>query len=115
MSIVESIGETNKKAADLGEKYLDTSYEYYKLKIFQQLTITVSMVFKAILIGSFLAVGLTFTALAVAISIGKALGNYAQGFILVGLVFIFLSFIAFLFKKRINNFVVDLLSEKFFN
>ena len=115
MSIVESIGETNKKVADLGEKYLDTSYEYYKLKIFQQLTITVSMVFKAILIGSFLAVGLTFTALAVAISIGKALGNYAQGFILVGLVFIFLSFIAFLFKKRINNFVVDLLSEKFFN
>ncbi len=49
MSIAESIGETNKKATDLGEKYLNTSYDYYKLKIFQQLTITVSMVFKAIL------------------------------------------------------------------
>lgn len=115
MSIVESIGETNKKATDLGEKYLKTSYEYYKLKIFQQLTITISMVFKAILIGSFLAIGLFFMAMALALFIGEALDNYTQGFIIVGLIFIFLSFIALLFKKRVNDFVVNLLSEKFFN
>ena len=115
MGIAESIGETNKKATDLGEKYLKTSYEYYKLKIFQQLTLTISMVFKAILIGSFLIIGLGFMALALALYVGETRGSYAQGFIIVGLVFIVFSFIAFLFKKRVNNFVVNLLSEKFFN
>jgi hypothetical protein len=115
MSVIESLGKTNKKAADLGEKYLDTSYEYYKLKIFQQLTITISMVFKAILIGSFLAIGLFFIALALALFIGKTLDNYAQGFIIMGLIFVFLSFISLLFKKRVNDFVVSILSEKFFN
>jgi hypothetical protein len=33
----------------------------------------------------------------------------------MGLIFIFLSFIALLFKKRVNDFVVSILSEKFFN
>jgi len=110
-----SLGETNKKAIDISEKYLNTSYEYYKLKIFQQLTITISMVFKAILIGSFLAIGLFFMALGLALFIGEALGNYTQGFIIVGLIFLFLSFIALLLKKRVNDFVVSILSEKFFN
>jgi len=110
-----SLGETNKKAIDISEKYLNTSYEYYKLKIFQQLTITISMVFKAILIGSFLAIGLFFMALGLALFIGEALGNYTQGFIIVGLIFLFLSFMALLLKKRVNDFVVSILSEKFFN
>lgn len=115
MSLSESVGETNKKAIDIGEKYLNTSYEYYKLKIFQQLTITISIVFKAILIGSFLVIGLFFMALALGLLIGDILGSYAQGFIIVGLIFMFLSFIALLLKKRIHNFVVAILSEKFFN
>ena len=115
MSLGESLGETNKKATDIGEKYLKTSYEYYKLKIFQQLTVTISMVFKAILIGSFLVIGLGFMALALALFIGKILDSYTQGFIIMGLIFIGLSFIALLFKKRVNDFVVNILSEKFFN
>ncbi len=115
MSLGESLGETNKKATDLGEKYLKTSYEYYKLKIFQQLTVTISMVFKAILIGGFFVIGLGFMALALALFIGEILDNYTQGFILTGLIFICLSFIALLFKKRVNDFVVNILSEKFFN
>ncbi len=57
MDIVDSIRETNKKATNLGEKYLKTSYEYYKLKIFQQLSISVGMFFKVILIGTLLVIG----------------------------------------------------------
>ena len=115
MSILESIGETNKKATEIGEKYLQTSYEYYKLKIFQQLTITISVVFKAILIGGFLMIGLGFVALGLAIFIGEILDSYTQGFVIMGLIFIFFSFITILFKKRVNDFVVAILSEKFFN
>ena len=49
MDIVDSIRETNKKATSLGEKYLKTSCEYYKLKIFQQLSISVGMFFQSFL------------------------------------------------------------------
>jgi len=115
MSLGESLGQTNKKATEIGEKYLKTSYEYYKLKIFQQLTETIGMVFKAILIGGFLVIGLGFMALALALFIGEILDSNTQGFVIMGLIFLCLSFIAILFKKRVNDFVVTILSEKFFN
>ncbi len=115
MDIVDSIRETNKKATNLGEKYLKTSYEYYKLKIFQQLSISVGMFFKVILIGTLLVIGLVFIALGLALSIGESLGSYPIGFISMGLIFFLFSSIALLFKKRITDFVVTLLSKTFFS
>lgn len=115
MSLGDAIGETNKKATDAGEEYLKSSYEYYKLKIFQQLTITISIVFKAILIGGFLITAIGFLSLALALYIGKLLNDYTLGFLIIGFVLLLLAFIVFLMKKRVNDFVVDLLSEKFFN
>lgn len=115
MGLGESISETNSKTSEVGEKYLKTSYDYYKLKIFQQLTISISMVFKAFAIGGLLLLGLCFLAIALAFSIGKSLESYSLGFIIVGVIFMILSLIAFIFRKHINNFTVKKLSKKFFN
>lgn len=115
MSLGESISETNSKAVDVGEKYLKTSYDYYKLKIFQQLTISTSMVFKAVAIGGLLLMGLCFIAIALAFSLGKALESYTLGFTIVGAIFFCFSVIAFLLRAHINNFLVKKLSKKFFN
>ncbi|MFD1161428.1 hypothetical protein [Hwangdonia seohaensis] len=115
MSLSESIGKTNAKASEIGEKYLKTSYDYYKLKIFQQLSISISMVFKAIIIGGLLLMGLCFLGIALAFSIGKAMDSYMLGFVIVGAVFILLSVIALLTRKHINNITVKALSEKFFD
>ncbi|WP_418602187.1 hypothetical protein [Hwangdonia sp.] len=115
MSLSESIGKTNAKASEIGEKYLKTSYDYYKLKIFQQLSISISMVFKAIIIGGLLLMGLCFLGIALAFSIGKAMDSYMLGFVIVGGVFILLSVIALITRKHINNITVKALSEKFFD
>ncbi|WOD44910.1 hypothetical protein [Hwangdonia lutea] len=115
MSLSESIGKTNAKATEIGEKYLKTSFDYYKLKIFQQLSISISMVFKAIIIGGLLLMGLCFLGIALAFAIGKAMDSYMLGFVIVGAVFIFLSVIALLTRKHINNMTVKALSEKFFD
>ena len=115
MSLIESINETNTKATKVGEKYLNTSFEYYKLKIFQQLTISTSMVFKTIVIGGLLLIGLSFLAIALAILIGKALESYTLGFIIVGALFICIALLAFSLRSYINNYTVKILSQKFFN
>lgn len=115
MSLNDSLANTNKKAKQVSEKFFHTSYEYYKLKIFQQLTASFGIVFKTLLIGSLLVIGLTFLAIALAFLIGKSLGNYTQGFLIVGGSFIFLAFIAFMLRKHMSNFIVRHLSEKFFN
>lgn len=114
MSLGESISETNAKASDVSKKYLKTSYDYYKLKIFQQLTVSVSMVFKAVAIGGLLLMGLCFLGIATAISIGNTLESLTLGFITVGIIFMVLSLIGFVFRKHINNLVVKKISKKFF-
>ena len=115
MSLGESIGEANSKASNVGEKYLKTSYKYYKLKIFQQLTISISIIFKAVAIGGLLLLGLSFLAIAMVFSIGKTLDSYTLGFVVVGLIFVFFSVIVFLLRKHINNLTVKKISKKFFN
>ncbi|SFZ89882.1 hypothetical protein SAMN05428642_101616 [Flaviramulus basaltis] len=115
MRLVDSINDTNSKAKEVGEKYLKTSYEYYKLKIFQQLTISVSLVFKAFAIGALLLLGIVFLAIALAILIGESLDNYALGFLWVGFIFLILSLIVFLFRKHLNNLIIKKLSKTFFN
>ncbi|MDO6761136.1 hypothetical protein Q4566_13070 [Tamlana sp. 2_MG-2023] len=115
MSLNDSLADTNRKAKAVSEKFFNTTYDYYKLKIFQQLTASFGIVFKTIFIGSMLMIGLTFIAIAAAFLIGKALGNYTHGFLIVGGVFILLSLIAFMLRKHMSNFIVKTLSEKFFN
>lgn len=115
MSLFESLSDTNAKASEIGKKYVEKSYEYYRLKIFQQLTISISMVFKAIVIGGLLLLGVCFLGAALALIIGTSTGNYALGFAIVGAVFTVLSVIAILLRKHINNMTVKKLSEKFFD
>lgn len=115
MGVLGSINETNDKAIEVGEKYFKTSYKYYKLKIFQQLTITVSMVFKALIIGSLAAIFLLLGAIALSLLIGETLGSYVLGFFIVGLFFLTLSVMAYVFKNSINKIVIQKLSRKYFN
>ncbi|ULC59881.1 hypothetical protein MBM09_02610 [Flaviramulus sp. BrNp1-15] len=115
MSLIDSVNETNSKAKEVGEKYLKTSYDYYKLKIFQQLSISVTLIFKVFAIGGLILLGLIFLAIALAILIGESTGNYTTGFLWVGFIFLVFSLIAFLLRKHLNKLVIKKLSKTFFN
>ncbi len=60
MGVIDSLNETSDKAVDIGETYYRKTREYYKLKIFQQLTQTMGLFCKMILIGSFVFIGFVF-------------------------------------------------------
>ena len=58
MSVFNSLNETSTHAVDTGEELLKKSYDYYRLKIFQQVSVSISMVLKTILIGGLALMGI---------------------------------------------------------
>lgn len=115
MGIIDSINKTTDKITDSGGAYLKKSEEYYKLKIFQQLTISISVVAKVLIIGGLLFSALFFIAFAVALAIGEWLNNLALGYLIIGSFFILLVLIVYLKRNIINQKIIQALSEKFFD
>lgn len=115
MNIFESINHTSGKMADAGETYVKKSQEYFKLKVFQQITVSISLVSKALIIGGLLFIGLFFAAFASALAIGQWLGNLALGYLIVALVFLIATVIVYSKRKFINRKIIKSLSSKFFD
>ena len=115
MGIIESINKTTDNIADSGETYLKKSQEYYKLKIFQQITISISVVAKVLIIGGLLFSALFFMAFAAALAIGDWLDNLALGYLVIGSFFVVFVLLAYLKRNIINDKVVQALSKKFFD
>ncbi|CAN0590876.1 unnamed protein product, partial [Ectocarpus sp. 12 AP-2014] len=51
MGVIDSLNETSNKAIDVGEVYYKKTQEYYRLKVFQQLTMTTGMLLKTAVFG----------------------------------------------------------------
>lgn len=115
MGLVDAISNTNEKAVEVSERYVKTSFKYYKLKLFQQLSISVSIVFKALIIGGLALMCILICAIGLALFIGRSTGNYPLGFFMVGLLFLILSIIAYALKHLINKWVIKKLSNKFYD
>lgn len=115
MTVFESINHTTTKATDLGQDYIKKSQEYYKLKIFQQLTFSFSMLGKALVIGSILFIGFVFLAFALAIAIGDWLSNVALGYLIVSGLFFCIALIVYKLRHRIDQKIIKTMSPKFFN
>lgn len=114
-NIFESINNTSDKAVDIGEKYINDTREYYKLKIFQQLSISISLVAKALVIGGILFIGLIFLAIAAALAIGAWIDNMALGYVIVAAILMMIGGIVYLKRAFINKKIIKVLSLKFFN
>lgn len=114
-NIFESINNTTDKAVDIGEKYLKDTQEYYRLKIFEQLSISISMMAKVLAIGGLLFIGLIFLSVAAAIAIGNWLDSIPLGYVVVAVIFFVLGLVLYLNRTIINRTIISKLSPKFFN
>lgn len=115
MNIFESVNETTGKMSDAGETYVKKTQEYYKLKVFQQLTVSISLVAKGLIIGGLLFIGLFFLALAAAVAIGEWLNNIALGYVIVAGLFLIITAIIYYKRHFINNKIIKALATKFFD
>lgn len=114
MSVFESINSTSDKAVDTGEIYVKKTSEYFKLKVFYQLTHTISMLGKALIIGAVLFIGSIFLAIALAIYIGEELGNVALGYLIVGGLFLLIAVIIYALRHLIDGKVIAKVQTNFF-
>jgi len=115
MTIFESLNETTDKAANSAEKYVNTTQAYLRLKVFQQITLSLSLIVKLALIGSLIMLGIIFTAVSGALAIGNAIGNIPVGYLIVGLCFLLLALVIYYFRKHIERKIISLMSEKYFD
>ncbi|WP_405384751.1 phage holin family protein [Maribacter sp. LLG6340-A2] len=115
MGIIESLNDTSNKAIDVGEIYYKKTQEYYRLKVFQQLSTTTGMLLKIVVIGGLGFLALIFLSVAGVIALGNILDSMVASCLIATAIFIVLLVIAYLLRKKIDNLLVKKLSVKFFN
>lgn len=115
MSVIQSLNETSNKAVDVGEKLYKKTQEYYKLKVFQQLSLTTGMLCKMAIMGSLAFLGLLFFLVAATLFLADILGSMILSCLVMGALLILVIIIVYNLRKQIDNYVVRKLSKKFFN
>ena len=115
MGVFDSLNDASGKAMDSGERYLVASREYFKLKIFQQVSKSFSFIGKLVLIGGLLLLGLIFLAVASVIWLGDLLDSIILACLVVALFFFVCGFIVYLFRKQLDTVILKKLSNEFFD
>ena len=115
MSVLKSLNQTSEKAVDIGEQYYKKTQEYYKLKVFQQLTLTVSMFCKITIIGGLLFMSLIFFAVSGTIALAEVLNNTILACIIIGLSLVLLAGVAYLIRAKIETFIIKKTGKNFFD
>ncbi len=115
MSVINSIQQTSEKAIEKSEEFIKNSENYYKLKIFQVLTSSLSLVFNFAMVGIFMLIAFIFLAVATSSIIGKALNNPFLGYVSVAIIFFLFAILAYSGRKKIENLVIQNLSKKYFD
>lgn len=115
MSVFDDISHTTEKASQVGERYVKASHQYFRLKIFQQLTLSLSLVTKVFAVGSLLLAGIVFLSFAAALEIGNSLQSYALGFLIVGGIYVVLALLIYKLRTKFNAYIIKKVGLKFFN
>lgn len=92
---------------DKAEQYSRTSLELFKLNaidkssdVISSLAVVISLTFIAAVFTLFINIGL-------ALLIGKAIGNYANGFFIVSGIYVFIGLILYIFRKDLIKNPID--------
>jgi hypothetical protein len=93
-----------------------SSAEYYKLDLYKKIIKGAIFLVNMMLIGFVCLIALMFLSIAVAISIGEALGELSAGYYIVGGFYLLLFIIIWFFaKKPIERIILLKSSRTFFN
>ncbi|MHA7056963.1 hypothetical protein ACWGOQ_0007065 [Aquimarina sp. M1] len=115
MGVFDALNQTSNKAIDSGEEYFQTTKDYYKLKVFQQLTKSFSTLAKVVIIGSLFFLGLIFITVAGAIWLGKLVGSIILSCLLIAGILFICALVGYLLRKKIDKYVIRKTSKEFFD
>ncbi|NHF59626.1 hypothetical protein FK220_009760 [Flavobacteriaceae bacterium TP-CH-4] len=94
--------------------YLEHSEEYFKLKVFKVLMGSVTAAAKALLVGAATLVALLMLSFAASYAFGLVLGSNYQGFLIVGLFYVLVAILCYLFRDKLDTPLLRKFSDYFF-
>lgn len=98
------------------KEYIENSAAYYKLRGFEVVMQSTTMILKFVLIAVSLSMVVLFCSVAGAFAIGEALNSNALGFLIVGGIYLAITGLLFLVKDRIvEGPILEKFSKIFFN
>jgi hypothetical protein len=106
----ENIAELDENVSS----YVEHSIEYAKLKSFKISMVLVTHLAKVLLVGTLAILALLFLSAAVSIALGYAMDNSIYGFAIVGLFYLILGILGYLFRDRLNKPLLEMFSKYFF-
>lgn len=115
MNVFESLGDKAESASKIGERYVKSTHQYYKLKIFQQLAVSVSIVAKLLVVGACLILGIIFAAVAGANYLGQLFNSISLGYIAIAGLFFIMAILLYITRKTINKYILQKMSVDFFS
>jgi Zn-dependent protease with chaperone function len=111
----ETKNSTSDSTIDIAKRYSETSYKYIKLKIFHLLTSNIALLAKVFVIGILFLISILFLSISGALAIGEELNSMPLGFLSIFLIYLILTLIAYLLRKKINKSVITSFADKFFS
>lgn len=111
MAVFDSLDHTTDKAIQNGEDFLKTSEAYYELKLFQVLSVSLSLIVKFTIVASLSLIAIVLLSVAAAIGLGHALNNLVLGYIFVALFFVVLAVFVYTKRRKVERKVIKSLSS----
>ena len=111
----DTISKEADNAISKGKEYVKLSENYYRLKIFQHISLLFSFITKLAIFGSILLIALIFLSIAGSIALGDMLDNLALGFLIVGGGLIVIAIVVYLGRGAIDKTIITKISKDFFN
>lgn len=98
------------------EEFLRSSMNYYRLWGFKVTAKAGSIFMTLLLVGLFIMISVLFFSLSAAFAIGECLDSRPIGFLIVGVVYLLITLLAYLFRKQlVEKPLIKKLSEIIFN
>jgi hypothetical protein len=115
MRIFDNHSDSADKGTTSGKQFLSKTYEHTTLKAFQLSALTVSMIAKLLVIGSFASLGFVFLAISSAIALGAFFQNAALGYLSIGLLILLIALFIYFFRNFFDKKVITKMSKIFFS
>ncbi len=96
------------------KEYIESSAEYYKLKTFKFVMRGIIALTVVLFLGTFVMLAVFFLSVAASMVIGNYLGNLADGFWIVGGVYVLLGLLGYALRNKLETPVLRKFSEHYF-
>jgi ABC-type multidrug transport system fused ATPase/permease subunit len=113
--VIEELKENFVALDDDVRSYIEQNREYYQLKAFKIAMKGITSLTQMLFIGAIAILTVLLLAITVAIGIGQVMDNLFYGFLIVGLFFVVVSIMLYIFRDKIDRPVLRKFSEYYFD